>query len=262
MAKISIIIVSHNKPDYVKQAVQSVLDQKFSDWEAVLVDSGVLLNQGFFEYLKDPRFRIIPSGETKEMFKTTNMASWCFNNVLNSGTLTGELILYLCDDDLLYPVAFGTFWDYYERQRKEPQAMYASQEIGQVGPDGQTRIIGKRIADRPAGRFCRGRKLDCQVDYLQFCHSRAILGPLAKSLGTTRCHCEDRAEGYHADGIFMEQVGAITKVHNIDVVVSMNRRTATSINIESADTKLGRAWVLVKAKYQGLRRRLARRKRA
>ncbi len=262
MAKISIIIVSHNKPDYVKQAVQSVLDQKFQDWEAVLVDSGVLLNQGFFDYLKDPRFRIIPSGETKEMFKTTNMASWCFNNVLNSGTLTGELILYLCDDDLLYPVAFGTFWDYYERQRKEPQAMYASQEIGQVGPDGQTQIIGKRIADRPAGRFCRGRKLDCQVDYLQFCHSRAILAPLAKSLGTTRCHCEDRAEGYHADGIFMEQVGAITKVHNIDVVVSMNRRTATSINIESADTKLGRAWVLVKAKYQGLRRRLARRKRA
>ncbi len=263
MAKISVIIVSHNKPDYVKEAIQSVLDQKFTDWEAVLVDSGVLLGKGFFDYLKDPRITIVPSGETKEMFKTTNMASWCFNNILNSGRLTGELILYLCDDDVFYPVAFGAFWDYYERHNREPQAMYASQEIGQAGPDGVTRIIGKRIADRPAGRFCRGRKLDCQVDYLQFCHTRALLGPLAQSLGgTTRPHCEDRAEGYHADGIFMEQVGAITKVHPVNVVVSMNRRTATSINIESADTRLGRAWVLVKAKWQGLRRRLKGRRRA
>ena len=63
MPDLSIIIVSHNKPVLVKEAVQSVLNQTHSDWEAVLVDSGVLLEQGCFGFIQDPRFRVIPSGE-------------------------------------------------------------------------------------------------------------------------------------------------------------------------------------------------------
>lgn len=260
MANISLIIVSHNKPDFIKEAIQGVLNQTHQDWEAVLVDSGVLLNKGHFDYLKDPRIRIIPSGETKEMFKTTNMASWCFNNVLNSGKLTGELVIYLCDDDLIYPNSFQTYWDYYTKYNREPQAMYSSQDIGLVSTDGKTQIVGKRHAKKPAGKFCRGVKMDCKVDYLQFCHTRAILGPLGKLLGTTRYHCEDRDEGFHADGIFMEQIGSLTKVHNIDVITSMNRRTTTSINLEHADTAVGRAVVLAKAKFKGLLRRLPSKK--
>lgn len=257
MAKISVIIVSHNKPDFVKEAVQSVLDQRFQDWEAFLVDSGVLLEQGFFDYLQDPRIQILPSGETREIAKSKNMASWCFNNILTSGRVTGELILYLCDDDLFYPVAFETFWDFYVAHDRQPQAMYASQDIGITTRDGQTKIIGKRVADRPAGKFCKGRKLDCQVDYLQFCHTRAVLDLMRKACQTDRPHVEDKKEGDHADGIFMEQVGALTKVYNIDVVVSMNRRTTTSINIEYSDNALGRALILLKQKFKGLRRKLA-----
>src|SRR5690349_2212830 len=112
MADVSIILVSHNKPQFVKEAVQSVLDQTFQNWEAVLVDSGVLLNQGFFKYIKDKRFTVMPSGETPELAQTKTMATWCFNNVLNSGKLSGELIMYLCDDDILYPKAFETFWKF------------------------------------------------------------------------------------------------------------------------------------------------------
>src|ERR1043166_3212174 len=135
MPHFSIIIVSHNKPQLVRQAVQGVLDQTHGNWEAVLVDSGVLLNQGFFSYLSDSRVRIIASGETPEMGRTTNMASWCFNQVLNSGQVTGELIMYLCDDDLIYPEAFETYWNFYVQNDRVPQAMYASQHIGLVQRD-------------------------------------------------------------------------------------------------------------------------------
>jgi len=148
MADLSVIITSHNKPRFAKEAVQSLLDQTHPNWQGILVDSGVLLNQGFFNYLSDQRLNVVPSGETPELARTKNMASWCFNRILNSGQLTGELIMYLNDDDLLYPEAFATFWDYYQRRDREPQAMYASQDMGLVAPDGQTRIIGRRIADR------------------------------------------------------------------------------------------------------------------
>ena len=256
MPDISVIILSHNKPTVVKQAVQSVLEQTHQNWEGVLVDSGVLFNQGVFKDLNDPRLKVRASGEPPGFGKTTNMASWCFNRWLNSGQVRGELILYLCDDDLFYPEAFATLWNFYTEHNREPQAMYASQDIGLLGRDGQTRVIGQRIAKRPAGKFCRGAKLDCKVDYLQFCHTAKILTKFREIYQTDRYHNEDRRTGHHADGIFMEQIGKLTTVHPINKVLSMNRRTETSINLEYATTPLGRAWAMLKAKGKGARERV------
>ena len=132
MPDLSILITSHNKPRFVKAAVQTVLDQTYPNWQGILMDSGVLLDQGFFDYLKDPRLKVVPSGETPELARTKNMASWCFNRLLNSGQVTGELIMYLNDDDLLYPEAFETYWNFYRQHDRVPQAMYASQDIGLV----------------------------------------------------------------------------------------------------------------------------------
>jgi hypothetical protein len=261
MADLSILIVSHNKPRFAKAAVQTVLDQTHPDWQGILMDSGVLLNQGFFDYLKDPRLKIIPSGETPEQARTSNMASWCFNRLLNSGQVAGELIMYLNDDDLLYPDAFETYWNFYQQHDRAPQAMYASQDVGLVGPDGKTQIIGHRGADRPGGRFGRGRRLDCRVDYLQFCHTAKILDKFREAYKTTEYHSEDKRDAHHADGIFMEQIGALTKVYNIDKVLSMNRRTVQSANLEYSASPLGRLMVLFRAKLRGARERLFSRRR-
>ena len=204
------------------------------------MDSGVLLNQGFFDYLKDPRLKVIPSGETPELARTKNMASWCFNHLLTRASFTGELIMYLNDDDLLYPEAFETYWNFYQQHDRAPQAMYASQDIGLVDPEGKTQIIGRRIADRPGGRFCKGRRFDCRVDNLQFCHTAKILEKFREVYKTSQYHSEDKRDAHHADGIFMEQIGALTKFYNIDKVLSMNRRTVESVNLESA-SPLGRS---------------------
>lgn len=252
MAKISLILVSHNKPKYVREAIDGVLNQTFQDWEMILVDSGVLLNQGFFKDITDPRVTIIPSGETKEMAKTRNMASWCFNQVINAGRVNGELLFYLCDDDVLYPNAFEVVWDYYIKNNREPQAMYASQDIGVTDAEGVTKIVGQRRADQPAGKFCKGRKLDGQVDYLQFYHTTALLKKVAESQGNTLYHPEDKRLGHHADGVFMEKLGKLTKVHNIDVVISMNRRTVDSVNIPHSDSFFTKLKHKVRCNYNDL----------
>jgi hypothetical protein len=256
MPDFSIIVVSHNKPRFAKEAVKSLLGQTHANWQGILMDSGILLNQGYYDDLHDPRLKVIPTGETPEMARTMNMNSWCFNHLLNSGQLAGELIMYLNDDDLLYPEAFATFWNFYQQHNREPQAMYASQDIGLVDPDGKTQIIGRRVADRPAGRFCKGRRLDCRVDYLQFCHTAKILEQFRQKYHTTQYHSEDKRDSHHADGIFMEQVGALTKVYNIDKVLSMNRRTTESANLEYAASPLGRVMVTLRAKLRGARERL------
>jgi hypothetical protein len=253
MADLSVIITSHNKPHFAKEAIQSLLDQTHRNWQGVLMDSGVLLSQGYFDYLSDPRLKVIPTEETPELARTKNMCSWCFNRMLNSGDLNGELIMYLNDDDLLYPEAFATYWQFYEQHNREPQAMYASQDIGLVDRDGKTQIIGHRVADRPAGRSCKGRRLDCRVDYLQFCHTARILGQFRQTYRTTQYHSEDKRDSHHADGIFMEQVGALTKIYNIDKVLSMNRRTIQSANLQYAASPFGRLLATVRAKLRGTR---------
>jgi len=129
--------------------------------------------------------------------------------------------------------------------------MYASQDIGLVDPEGKTLIIGRRVADRPGGRCCKGRRLDSRVDYLQFCHTAKILERFRQTYNTTQYHSEDKRDSHHADGIFMEQIGALTKIHSIDKVLSMNRRTVESANLAYAASPLGRLLVTLRAKMRG-----------
>ena len=136
--------------------------------------------------------------------------------------------------------------------------MYASQDIGLVDSEGKTQIIGRRVADRPGGRFCKGRRLDCRADYLQFCHTARILERFRQAYGTTQYHSEDKRDAHHADGIFMEQIGALTKVYNIDKVLSMNRRTVESANIAYAASPLGRLLLTLRAKMRGAWERVSR----
>jgi hypothetical protein len=96
------------------------------------------------------------------------------------------------------------------------------------------------------------------VDYLQFCHTAKILEEFRQAYHTTQYHSEDKRDAYHADGIFMEQVGTLTKVYNIDKVLSMNRRTAESANIAYAATPFGRLLATLRAKFHGARERLSR----
>lgn len=226
------ILVSHNKPDLCHEAVQSVINQTHQDWECLLVDSGVLYDKGYFDsfyWSADERITFIRSTETDETRRTKAMAPWCFNECFRNNMVKGELVMYLCDDDILYPNAFQTFVSYAE-SRPEALAFYASQDIGIIYPNGWRAITGERRAIGIAGRCCGGRTMDCQVDYLQFCHRRSLL---EKMPGQEWWRENKDQHENHADGIFMDRCGDITPIHPIDVKVSQNRRTPSSTYVPS-----------------------------
>lgn len=233
-APIGIIIVSHNKPKYVEEAIFSVWNQSFTDWQAIVYDSGVLWDQGFFEdKFSDKRMLLCGSGETVEDRTKYNMASLSFNTVLPAIINEWDLIMYLCDDDILYKDAFKEFVEL--RREMKYNLMYSSQHIGRV-VDGQTRIVGTRIADKIRGPG----ELDCKVDYLQFCHSAQVIHEYMalNEIGAIDVgkpwpiHSTNKADSWHADGLFMESLAKIYPVHPIDKVLSLNRRTPESVNIK------------------------------
>ena len=98
--------------------------------------------------------------------------------------------------------------------------------------------------------------MDCRVDYLQFCHTAKILEKFRQSHNTTQYHSEDRHDAHHADGIFMEQIGALTTVYPINKVLSMNRRTVQSTNLAYATSPVGRLFATFRAKLRGAREAL------
>ncbi len=224
--RVSCLCVCHNKPELAHEAIGSIVRQTFPSWEAIVVDSGVLYDAGYYDrfaWRTDPRIKFVRSGETSQTRRSRAMAPWCFNECFRRGLVTGDLIMYLCDDDVLYPGAFETFVSY-ARNHPEAEAMVASQDLGVIYPNGWHAIIGERRAMRPGGRCCGGAPLDGHVDYLQLCHKADLL----KRFPDDEYWPESRETEEHADGIFLERIGDRVPLHAIDIKVSQNRRTAGS----------------------------------
>jgi glycosyltransferase involved in cell wall biosynthesis len=224
----SCIVLSHNKADHVGEAINSVEAQSFADWEAIVFDSGVLYDQGFFEHLpvmKDRRVRLVRSWETEELRKTRTIASWCFNECFRKGLVRGEYVTYLCDDDLLYPGAYQTFYDQVQA-RPGIMAMYASIDVTGVNAQGEKCLFGELIAEEMKGSSCGGGPLDNRVDYLQLCHKTELLSRFPND----EYWPENREVIRHADGIFLEQIGSLSPIYPIREKVGENRKVPLSLN--------------------------------
>lgn len=154
----SIIVLSHNKPGLVGEAIDSMVRQSYPNWEAIVIDSGVLLDAGHFATLPcagDSKISFVRSNETPELRVTTGIAPWCFNEAFRRGLVHGDLVMYLCDDDILYPNAFQTFVDY-SHEHPDALAMYASEDFWWIDSHGREGGHGERRALVPAGKSCNG----------------------------------------------------------------------------------------------------------
>ncbi len=81
----------------------------------------------------------------------------------------------------------------------------------------------------PRGAAARGPGLDCQVDYLQFCFTQRALARY-RAVHGDEILSESRRDASHADGIFMDRMGALETVERVGYFVGMNRRTPHSLN--------------------------------
>jgi glycosyltransferase involved in cell wall biosynthesis len=228
MPFLSCILLSHAKAAHVGEALDSLIAQTFHDWEAVVFDSGVLHDQGFFSTLsamKDPRIRLVRSWETAEIRRSKTIASWCFNECFRKKLLSGQYITYLCDDDLYYPNAFAAF---HAHATANPQvmAMYASVDMTALSETREKVLLRELIADEMKGSCRGGGPLDCHVDYLQLCHKASLYDLFAED----EFWPEDRQVMQHADGIFLEKIGSRVPIYPVAVKIGENRKVPLSLN--------------------------------
>lgn len=98
MPKVSIIVPVFKAERYLRQCIESILTQTFTDWECILVDDGSPDHSGAIcdEYAaRDARIRVIHK-EKGGVSSARNVAL---------GRMTGKWLTFIDSDDCLYPNA-------------------------------------------------------------------------------------------------------------------------------------------------------------
>jgi glycosyltransferase involved in cell wall biosynthesis len=130
MPKVSIVMPSYNHEKYVAEAIQSVLDQTFQDFEIVITDDGSLdKTVEEIKKFKDPRIKLF-------CFEKNQGASVAANNCVRNAT--GKYIAILSSDDVFLP----------DKLEKQVNFLDKNDEVGAVF--GQAQIIdqdGKTLDD-------------------------------------------------------------------------------------------------------------------
>ena len=95
MPKVSIILPTYNRADFIAEAIESAINQTFEDWELLIIDDGSTDNTAEIvsKYLKDKRIKY---------FKTKNRGTAAARN-RGLKLATGEYTAFLDSDDLWNP---------------------------------------------------------------------------------------------------------------------------------------------------------------
>ncbi|MBI4430618.1 MAG: glycosyltransferase [Candidatus Omnitrophica bacterium] len=94
--KVSIVLVTHNRPSYLQEAIESVASQTFEDWELLIFDNG-----------SDDKTAML----VKSFVKEDNRIRYFFQDNIGISAararaisyVSGDYVAFLDDDDLYYP---------------------------------------------------------------------------------------------------------------------------------------------------------------
>jgi len=119
--KVSAVIVTYNRPNFVGDAIQSVLNQSFKDFELIIVDNGVEIPaKEIVESFSDSRIRYIQNN------KNTGCAG---GKNVGMRNMSGEFVAFLDDDDVWFPDKLELQIKAFE---KNPEAGFCFTAVTQV----------------------------------------------------------------------------------------------------------------------------------
>lgn len=148
MNKFLILLFYYNRPTLVKEAIQSVLDSSYSNWELYIIDdaSDYPIDP---EFIKDSRITLHKILDTKEE-KLERKGSW-IGQIANIAVLNSnsDICVFLCDDDQLRPNYLEDLNTYYT---SNPDVQYSYSHIETFGDTNENSWLNKTHTLDP---FCQ-----------------------------------------------------------------------------------------------------------
>lgn len=170
--KVSVVLTSYNRPNMIREAVDSVVSQTMGDWELIIIDDGS--KPEVLKYLTslagDKRIEVLlrPPVEPKDRLATCRYAE-----SINIGLdrVKGDYITYLTDDDLYLPTRLDIMTQFLD-MKSDVKIVYGRQQI--LAWDSTWRYVGIRTT------VGKTRDIMCKVDHNSFMHRKSCLTMLEK----------------------------------------------------------------------------------
>jgi len=113
--QVSVIMCTHNDAAFLKEAIDSILNQSFQDFEFIIINDGSTDNtKQIIEDINSPKIRYFEHLQNKGQEDSKN---------LGLSKATGQYVAYMDGDDISYPDRLQIQVDYLMEYSVEPKNM-------------------------------------------------------------------------------------------------------------------------------------------
>lgn len=224
MPKVSIILTSYNKQEYVAKSIQSILSQNFSDFELFIMDdnSNEETIHAIEPFLSDNRVRFYKS-DTKTLEERVEKTRYAvlINQALEMAE--GEYITYATDDNVFDRKKIGKMVDYLDTHPKV-NVVYAASKTFYLDNHGET----ERFVVRPAARVTW--LAPCMTDHCSIMHRKTMLHLIKETFGS---YWDEDPQFYRlGDGRFFWRINHFWPFYPLNEILDYNFITPKSIHAQ------------------------------
>lgn len=218
MNKVSVFLPSFNKPEYVIDAIDSVLSQTHQDLELwVLENSNDGVTRDVIKespYMADTRVMYVEIDFTDKQRNTAYVTSVLCNEYFDRAN--GKYIFYISDDDVIDPRCFELM------AQEDKDVVFHTQKVVK-GSGNEWELVSVRAADREIG-LGTGIVPDCYIDGGQILFKKECLKRIERPYFETNMF-----HAHHMDGLFMNKLAEKYVFYPVNYELSTHRITEKSL---------------------------------
>ncbi|MFP5113733.1 glycosyltransferase family 2 protein [Bacillaceae bacterium C204] len=224
MPKVSVILTSFNKHEYVAKSIQSILNQTYGDFELFIMDdnSNDATLRVIEPFLKDKRVKFYKSEikTIKERVEKTRYAV-LINQALELAQ--GEYVMYATDDIVFHVEKVEKMVDYLDKN-PEVMVVYTASKTSYLNEQGEI----TRTAVRPANTV--SWLAPCMTDHCSIMHRKSILPKIKKQFGS---NWDEDPQFYRlGDARFFWRINHFWPFYPLNEILDYNFITPKSIHAQ------------------------------
>lgn len=224
MPKVSIILTSYNKSEYVGKSIQSILDQTYEDFELFIMDdnSNEETLNNIKPFLQDHRVKFYKSQiqTVDERVEKTRYAV-LINQALEE--IQGDYIAYATDDNIFHPQKIETMVHFLDHH-SSVMVVYSASQTAYEDENGE--ITNTIVRPAKAIQWLA----PCVIDHCSFMHRKTVL-PVIKE--TFHSFWDESPEYYRiGDARFFWKLNHFWPFYPINEILDFNTITPKSIHAQ------------------------------